>query len=252
MYWGDVRELAFYLRGKKLPAIEPLDLQDWISALMSSGGRQLQRKTLNRKISAIRSYFSWLEASDAITDNPADAVINGRVQSPLPDYLYESEVQTLYQAASHDSRTYLIVLLLLETGMKSHELHALTQAHVDISDIYKPELWIKHTGKATKKDRKVALPADFSRVYLDYIGAYDIHGVLFPFSPRFAQLIFAHLKRKTGIQKALTPKTLRHTNVVRAYRRGEDPETIFDRIGLAPDSRPEADQMYTRLAARGI
>jgi hypothetical protein len=45
---------------------------------------------------------------------------------------------------------------------------------------------------------------------------------------------------------------LRHTHVVRAYRRGEDPDTIFDRIGLAPDSRKEADEIYSRLAKRGI
>ena len=66
------------------------------------------------------------------------------------------------------------------------------------------------------------------------------------------QMIFAELKRKTGIDKELTPKTLRHTHVVRAYKRGEGFEIIFDRIGLAPDSRPEAEEMYRRLAARGI
>jgi len=45
---------------------------------------------------------------------------------------------------------------------------------------------------------------------------------------------------------------LRHTHVVRAYKRGEGFEMVFDRIGLAPDSRPEAEEMYLRLAARGI
>ena len=40
--------------------------------------------------------------------------------------------------------------------------------------------------------------------------------------------------------------------MVRAYKRGEDFEIIFDRIGLAPDSRPEAEEMYRRLAGKGI
>ena len=66
------------------------------------------------------------------------------------------------------------------------------------------------------------------------------------------QMIFTELKRKTSIDKELTPKTLRHTHVVRAYKRGEGFEIIFDRIGLAPDSRPEAEEMYLRLARRGI
>jgi hypothetical protein len=48
-----------------------------------------------------------------------------------------------------------LVLLFLDTGIKSNELFLLAKAHVDISDPYNPELWIKHSGKQTKKDRKV-------------------------------------------------------------------------------------------------
>ena len=149
-------------------------------------------------------------------------------------------------------RTYLLVLLFLDTGLKSNELFLLTRAHVDISDPYNPELWIKHSGKQSKKDRKVALPARFTAVYTQYLEKYTVEDKLFPFTDRFMQMLFAELKRKTGIDKELTPKTLRHTHVVRAYKRGEDFEIIFDRIGLAPDSRPEAEEMYKRLSGRGI
>jgi integrase len=92
----------------------------------------------------------------------------------------------------------------------------LTKAHVDISDPYNPELWIKHSGKNTKKDRNVALPARFTDVYTQYIGKYSIKDQLFPFTDRFLQMIFADLKQVTQINKELTPKTLRHTHVVRA------------------------------------
>ena len=147
---------------------------------------------------------------------------------------------------------YLLVLLFLDTGLKSNELFLLTRAHVDISDPYNPELWIKHSGKQSKKDRKVALPARFTAVYTQYLEKYMIEDKLFPFTARFMQMLFVELKRKTSIDKELTPKTLRHTHVVRAYKRGEGFEMIFDRIGLAPDSRPEAEEMYRRLAAAGI
>jgi site-specific recombinase XerD len=252
MYWGDVRELSLYLRDKHLQEIRPLDLQQWVATLLDPAGRHLEHRTLNRKRSAVINYFAWLRGIEAITDDPAAGLMNARVQSPLPDYLYDSDVQVLQQAASKDPRTYLLVLLFLESGIKSQELLTLTRSHVDISNTYKPELWIKHNGKATKKDRKVALTPDFTAVYLDYIDRYKIEGALFPFSGRYVRLLFAHLKKLTGIQKTLTPKTLRHTHVVRAYERGEDPQRIFDRIGLAPDSRIEADEMYSRLARRGI
>jgi integrase len=96
------------------------------------------------------------------------------------------------------------------------------------------------------------LPARFTAVYTQYLEAYSIEDQLFPFTDRFLQMMFVELKQKTGIDKELTPKTLRHTHVVRAYKRGEGLDSIFERIALAPDSRQEAEEMYKRLAGRGI
>jgi site-specific recombinase XerD len=251
-YAGDIRELSLYLRDRKVQELELADLQDWRTAVMTSPGTQLGEKTLARKVSAVINYFGWLTSTRAITKDPSLSLVNTRVQSPLPDYLYESELEQLYQVASADPRTYLLVLLLVETGMKSSEIYRLTRADVDTSDQYSPELWIRHKGKATKKDRKVALPYRFVGAYEAYLERYDVVDVLFDFTDRFGQLLFVELRTRSGIQKELTPKTLRHTHVVRAYRRGEDPDAVFDRIGLAPDSRKEADEMYTRLAGRGM
>src|SRR5688572_19689997 len=252
MYWGDVRELSIYLKNKKVKDVSSHDLQQWIGNLVSPAGKGLERKTVNRKVSAITTYFLWLQGLAAITADPTLVLNNTRIQSPLPDYLYETEIKTLFAEASTDPRTYLLVLLFLDTGMKSNELFLLTKAHVDISDPYNPELWIKHSGKQSKKDRKVALPARFTAVYTQYLEKYMIADKLFPFTARFMQMIFAELKSKTGIDKELSPKTLRHTHVVRAHKRGEGFEIIFDRIGLAPDSRQEAEEMYKRLTRRGI
>ena len=252
MYWGDVRELSIYLTNKKLQEITSHDLQQWIGNLASPNGKGIERKTVNRKVSAIITYFLWLQGLGAITRDPTLSLNNTRIQSPLPDYLYENEIEILMREASQDPRTYLLVLLYLETGIKSNELFLLTKAHVDISDSYNPELWIKHSGKQTKKDRKVALPARFTSVYTQYLEEYSVEEKLFPFTDRFMRMIFEELKHKTGIEKELTPKTLRHTHVVRAYKRGEDFESIFERIALAPDSRQEAEEMYKRLAGRGI
>jgi site-specific recombinase XerD len=216
MYWGDVRELSIYLKNKKLKEISSNDLQQWVGNLVSPNGKGLERKTVNRKVSAIVTYFLWLQDLGAITADPTMVLNNTRIQSPLPDYLYEAEIKILSAEASKDPRPYLLVLLFLDTGLKSNEVFLLTKAHVDISDPYNPELWIKHTGKDTKKDRKVALPARFTDVYNRYLEQYMIADQLFPFTDRFLQMIFADLKQATSIDKELTPKTLRHTHVVRA------------------------------------
>jgi site-specific recombinase XerD len=251
-YFADIKRFSLFVREKTIGEITPHDIQQWIATLLSPKGEKLNRKTVNRKVSAIINYFSWLKVLGAITDDPTALLVNARIQSPLPDYLYEHEIKTLYQEASQDPRTYLLVLLFLETGMKGKELFTLTKANVDISDPYTPELWIKHTGKETKKDRKVALPQQFTNAYQDYLAQYKIVDSLFPYTDRFIQLLFTDLKKQMKIDKELTPKTLRHTHVVRAYKRGEDTERIFERIGLAPDSRKEADEVYSRLARKGI
>jgi site-specific recombinase XerD len=98
----------------------------------------------------------------------------------------------------------------------------------------------------------VALPAPFIQAYQDYLEHYQVEDVLFPITDRFVQMLFTELKHHTGIEKELKPKTLRHTHVVRALKRGEDIQRIFDRLGYAPASRQEAEEMYRRLAGRGI
>ena len=52
MYFGDVRELSIYLKNKQLKGITSHDLQQWIGSLVSPAGKGLERKTVNRKVSA--------------------------------------------------------------------------------------------------------------------------------------------------------------------------------------------------------
>ena len=53
---------------------------------------------------------------------PGEAYTSAARHPPLPDLLFDSEVDKLLAAASNDPRTYLLILLLLETGMKKAEL----------------------------------------------------------------------------------------------------------------------------------
>src|ERR687891_2805008 len=103
MYFGDVRELSIYLKNKKVKDVSSHDLQQWISSLVSPAGKGLERKTVNRKVSAIITYFLWLQGVGAITRDPTLPLNNTRIQSPLPDYLYENEIEILFAEASKGS-----------------------------------------------------------------------------------------------------------------------------------------------------
>src|SRR5690349_596440 len=56
MYYGDIRELSVYLGGRTLREVTAGDLEQWVDQLVSSAGRHIERKTLNRKVSAVHSY----------------------------------------------------------------------------------------------------------------------------------------------------------------------------------------------------
>src|SRR3954463_3071955 len=196
-YFADVRKLSLFFREKKVGEITQHDIQQWIAGLLAKDGERLDPKTVNRKVSAIINYFGWLSGLGVIEKDPTATLVNARTQSPLPDYLYEDEIKTVYAGASKDVRTYLLVLLFLEAGIKSSKLFNLTKAHVDISDPYNPEIWIKHKGRQTKKDRKVALPAKFAEVYQQYVEQYSVDDKIFPYTDRFVQMLFVDLKKLT-------------------------------------------------------
>src|SRR3954463_5263793 len=181
-YFADVRKFSLFLREKKLREITQHDIQQWIAGLLAKDGEQLDPKTVNRKVSVIVNYFGWLSGLGVIEKDPTATLVNARTQSPLPDYLYEDEIKAIYAGASKDVRIYLLVLLFLEAGIKSSELFNLTKAHIDISDPYEPEIWIKHSGKQSKKDRKVALPAQLTEVYKKYVEQYSVDDKLFPYT----------------------------------------------------------------------
>src|ERR687896_2041871 len=116
-------------------------------------------------------------------------IANSKISSLLPEILFEQECQTLLTTASADPRTYLLFLLLLETGIKLEELFALKVSHFDFSNKYAPEMVVKHTGKKEKKSRKLKLPTGIILVFSDYVARYNIDDSLFPYTQRFLRLL---------------------------------------------------------------
>jgi site-specific recombinase XerD len=88
MYMGDVRELSIYLKNKKLKEISSHDLQQWIGNLVSPSGKGLERKTVNRKVSAITTYFLWLQGLGVAAQNEEGLI--RRAGTPLPSIISQS------------------------------------------------------------------------------------------------------------------------------------------------------------------
>jgi site-specific recombinase XerD len=247
-FTSDVKKFGLFVKDKKLSEIRTVDIQQWIGEIK----KVMKEKTVSRKISAITNYFLWLENEKVLPVNPTQAIRYLRVTSPLPDILFDEECQKLLAAASADPRSYLLVLLLLETGMKKEELFGLMLTHFDFSNKYAPELWVKHTGKKVKKDRKLKLPHEIVPVFNDYVKRYGIADVLFPYTPRFIEMVLTDTAKKAEIQKKVTAGILRDTFVVRCLKRGEVIENVLVKIGLSPATGEDAREKYLKLAGRAI
>jgi site-specific recombinase XerD len=247
-FTSDIKKFGPYMGGTAIKDIQTVDIQRWIGELKKT----MSAKTVSRKVSAIGNYFGWLEQEKVLERNPAKNIHAPRVSSPLPDILFDSECQRLLDSASHDSRTYLLLVLLLETGLKKAELLDLKVTHFDLSNKYRPELWVKHTDKQVLKDRKLRLPPDIIPVFEDYIAKYSATDTLFPYTPRFVEQLLSGSGKQAKLQKKVTASTLRDTFVVRSVKQGAKLEDILRKIGLNESSWEDARKKYLRLASEGI
>jgi site-specific recombinase XerD len=255
-FTGDVKKFGVFFKDKLIKEVVTKDIQSWISFLRTPTpkGEGLSAKTVSRKLTALGNYFQWLVAHEVIAQNanPMLGIANYRIASPLPDILFEQECELLLTTASADPRTYLLFLLLLETGIKLEELFALKVSHFDFSNKYTPEMLVKHTGRKEKKSRKLKVPTVILPVFNDYVGRYKIDDSLFPYTQRFLRLLITDTAAKAGIRKKVSAQILRDTCAVRQLRRGEGIERVLQRLGLSETTWEDAKIKYQKLAKAGI
>lgn len=245
---SDVKKFGMFMKDRTVQRIQTLDVQQWVGILKQT----MTDKTVSRKLSALTNYFNWLTQAAVISVNPTQAIPYNRVTSPLPDILFEHECKQLLSAASSDPRTYLLILLLLETGLKKAELLDLKPTHFDFSDKYSPELWVKHTGSQVWKDRKLKLPPEIVPVFTDYMAQYTPTDMLFPYTPRFVEQLLVAARNEAKLQKKVTAGILRDTFVVRNLNRGVALEDVLQKIGLSDSTWQDAQKKYMKLASKGI
>jgi site-specific recombinase XerD len=247
-FTADVKRFGQFTGAKVLQDVRTVDIHQWIGQL----NQTMPFTTVRRKIAAVGNYFRWLEAEHVLTPNPAKNIRARHTIPPLPDLLFESEVQRLLTTASRDPRPYLLVLLLLEAGLRKAELCDLRVDNIDFSNRYQPELWVKHSGKQVFKDRKLKLHTQVVQVFEDYVRRYGITDTLFPYTPRTIEQLLKEAAREANISKPVTASTLRDLFVVRSVKHGMKLEEAFEKIGLSKNSYDDARKKYGRLTSEAL
>lgn len=247
-FCGDLKKFGLFLPGKPIEEITPHDIRAWVSLLH----KHMTDKTISRKLSALNNFFSWLVVDKVLEANPASAVPNYKVTSPLPEILFDAECSQLLAAASHDCRSYLLILLLLETGIKTEEVMHLQLQNIDVSNKYAPEMWVKHSGKKVKKDRKLKLPAEIVPILAEYVATYAITDSLFPYTQRLVQYLIKATSERAGIKKRVSAQLLRDTCAVRLIKHGEPIDTVLLKLGFSETTWEDAKEKYLKLTSRAL
>ena len=77
-------------------------------------------------------------------------------------------------------------------------------------------------------------------VFNDYVKRYGITDILFPYTPRFIEMMLTDTAKKAELQKKVTAGILRDTFIVRCLKRGEEIENVLVKIGLSAATGEDA------------
>ncbi len=257
-FTADMRLLATYLPpDRPLGDITTTDLNTFLEWMQSSRGVPCSPKTLARRITSLKAFFRWLHKNGVILIDPAEKVPQKSVLSPLPEVLTPDEVEAVLDAADKqrrgakpDARSYLLVSLLLETGIKKGECIALSPNHLDLEAPSGPHLFVRYASPQHRyKERKIPIPESWVNALHEYKSQYEIVDRLFPWSPRRLEYLLEDLGEAAGLSKHLSFDMCRWTAALSDWQSGMDHDKIRQKLGISKVQWREISMKLEKLAA---
>lgn len=104
------------------------DLDSFIKKLRDDG---FTPKTISRKINSIKTFYRFLKIEGKITINPAQELTHPKYELKAPRILNKMEYRALRDVCRRDARTYAIMELFLQAGLRISEVANLKMTEVD-------------------------------------------------------------------------------------------------------------------------
>lgn len=125
------------------------DIREWVIYMLDA--QKLTAASVNRKLSAMRTFFRYLRRMDWVSVNPMEKVTGPKKKRPLPYFVRETEMDRLLEIAAEDQsfkgvRDRLILMMFYETGVRRAELLGMADHDVDVTTRQ-----VKVTGKRNKQ-----------------------------------------------------------------------------------------------------
>lgn len=229
-----------------LVSVKHSTVRSWMQELSEEGN---SNKTINRKISALRSFFKWLRKQGTIDGNPLQKIKAPKVEKRLPNFVKESQLKrdeevVIFADDFEGKRDRLMIEMFYQTGIRLSELIGLKNEDVQAEHI-------KVLGKRNK-ERMVPI----SRELFEAVCAYRIERdkkvkntpeffVIESGFKLYPKLVYRkinnYLGKVTDLDKR-SPHVLRHTFATHMLNNGAGLETLKELLGHANLS---ATQVYT-------
>ncbi len=135
-YSKDIEQLVSFLTNMGKKDISEIAHDELEAFLKKLGSDSYTPKSISRKINSMKTFFRFLKTSGAIPMDPAIEIAHPKYETKPPRILSKVEYRALRDACRGDIRTYAIVELFLQTGIRIGELTNLTLEDVKETELH--------------------------------------------------------------------------------------------------------------------
>jgi integrase/recombinase XerC len=225
-------------------------IRGWLASMKEDGH---SAKSINRRISALKSFYRFLQRKGILSATPTSMISAPKINKRLPVYVEIKDLETLFRHVEFpDSWTgrmeKIVFAIFYATGMRLSELTGLRESQVDFSKSV-----LKILGKGNK-ERIIPMSAELKQLLQEYVKEKQLnfkeltHEYLLmnekgkPLNPRYVQTIVKkYLTLVTTIEKK-SPHVLRHSFATHLMNNGAELNAVKELLG---HSSLAATQIYT-------
>ena len=249
-YETDLGQFQAYLKDSyeiDFLKVDSAVIRSWMAYLLKEG---VSERSVNRKITTIRSFYKYLLKNNKVSVNPVGLITTLKTPKRLPTYIRQDEIDRLlagdfFESSFKGLRDKLIIFFLFSTGIRLGEL-----INIQKNDIIGDS--VKVLGKRNK-ERVIPLTRSLNNLINEYLKYYtsefrDLNSYLLVTDKGvklYEKFVFRKVKYYLGqvtTQTKLSPHVLRHTFATQMLRNGADLNAIKELLGHSDLS---ATQIYT-------
>lgn len=252
-YRNDLDQFCVFLekeKGNEIQAAQHVEIRNWIVSLMQSN---ITARSVNRKISTLKSFYKFLMRRGIIRKNPLSKVLNPKTAKRLPVFVEQPGIDKLLNKVEFGEdyngiRDKMMIELLYGTGIRRNELINLKETDVDFYNAQ-----IKVLGKGNK-ERIIPVHRNLSDSIKNFmtqkrelIGRQETGYLIVQKNGKQLTTttvyngVRKYLDLVTTVDKR-SPHTLRHTFATHLLNNGADINAIKELLG---HSSLAATQVYT-------